>query len=144
MSIKLIVLASMSLAACTSKPEPVSLPSKGDIPYRTWLRTYHDGDYADQPFELFLRSKTAKLTTRVLSADQCKDVTVVQAPITLHVFYDALLVTGFNGTEPSYHDHPLARLCPRQSQDCADLERRFAKLGRRPVNVCTYQTRPST
>ena len=143
MRIELIAIATMALAACTSKPEPVPLPSKGDIPYRTWLRTYHDGAYADQPFELFVRSKTAKLTSRVLSADQCKDVSVVQAPSTLHVFYDALLITSFNGTERFYADHPLVRLCPRQSRDCANLERHFARSGRPPVNVCTYQTRPS-
>ena len=138
-----VAIVTALLAACASKPDPLLLAANDDVPYRAWLRTYHDGAYADQPFELFVRSKSANRATRVLSAEQCKNVSVVQTPDTLHVFYDALSLNAFNGTEPSYADQPRVRLCPRHSIDCASAQRDFERAGRRPVNVCTYQTKQS-
>ena len=135
-----VMIATALLGACSSKPDPVLLVPAADAPYRMWLRTYDDGDYADQPFELFVRSKSAKVTTKILFAAQCKNVSVVQTPGTIYVLYDALALGSFNGTDAAYPDHPLVRLCPLHSADCANAEQQFALAGRKPSNVCTYRT----
>jgi hypothetical protein len=93
-----------ALSGLLLKPDPVLLTSNKDAAYRTWLRTYHDGAYADQPFELFVRSKSARTTSRVLSAAQCKNVSVVQTPDTLYVFYDGLVLNSLDASEPFYAD----------------------------------------
>ena len=140
MKLLLVIITAAFLGACSSKPDPVLLASNKDTPYRTWLRTYHDGAYADQPFELFVRSKSARTTVRVLSAEQCKNVSVVQTPDALYVFYEGLVLNAVDASEPSYADQPRVRLCPLQFADCAAAKRSFADAGRKPLNVCTYQT----
>lgn len=135
-----IVPAALLLASCwASKPEPVALPHVNGNPYRVWLRTYQDGAYADQPFELFVRSKSSKITKRVLFAEQCKDVSVAQTRDTLYVFYDALALGGFNSFH--YGDEPRVRLCDLHFADCVKAERQLALAGTKVSNVCTYRTK---
>ena len=76
----------------------------------------------------------------VLFAEQCKNVSVVQTPGTLYVFYDALVLAKLNASEPFSTDQPRVRLCPLHSVDCAAAARKFDKAGRKPLNICTYRT----
>lgn len=140
MKLPLVMITATLLGACSSKPDPVLLGPNKDAPYRTWLRTYHDGAYADQPFELFVRSRSARKTASVLSAEQCKNVSVVQTPDTLYVFYESLVLKSLDASEPPYSDQPRLKLCPLQFADCVAAKRRFADTGRKPMKVCTYQT----
>ena len=136
-----IVLTAALLAGCnSSKPSPLPLAGTDGAPYRVWLRTYQDGEYADQPFELLVRAKSGKITATILRAQQCENVSVAQTIDTIYVFYSHLLLTEFSSSQFS-HDQPHVRLCNLHFADCANAQRHFARSKASLSNVCTNRTK---
>lgn len=135
----LAVGLSSALVACEdSKPAWTTLPSASGSTYQVSVRTYKDDGYADQPFELQMASKTGSgQGGQVLSAEQCKNVSVAQTKDNLFVFYDELVLKGFSSTR---YDSSLPRpfLCDMQHPFCrATLEKIMAEKGA-VSKVCSY------
>lgn len=130
---------SLVLGACGgSKPAWTALPSEKGAAYQVSLRTYHDGGYADQPFELQTTSKTGSgQGGQVLSAEQCKNVKVAQTKDNLFIFYDVLVLKGFSSTR---YDASLPRpfLCDMQHPFCKETLATIEAAKGVVTKVCSY------
>lgn len=129
------------IAGCgASEPSTVTLPTQGAIPYRVILKTFRDGDYADQPFHLLLKAERGNAEPRtILRAAQCKEVNVGQTPDTLFVFYRELALTSFASFQ--YDDNePRIMLCDLHSPLCQSAHQELIRQGVNLAPVCTYQS----
>lgn len=134
------IFALLALAACDrSQPEPVALPQVRGAPYQVLLRTFHDGDYADQPFHLLVKTSAAEDPKILLRAEQCKNVSVAQAADKVYVFYDELMLAGFTSIKFDSRE-PTVLLCDNHASECIDARQRLERGGAKLSRVCTYST----
>ncbi len=137
-----ILLAALGLliSACDRRPPPaLRLPVASDATYVLFLRTYEDG-YGDQPFELSsspIFGPDARF--RLLSAEQCRNVTVAQTPAVLYVFFDELMMTGGVSSFP-YDGRPRPVLCDLASPYCRQMRDDLVRTGVRLQPICTLQS----
>ena len=134
------MFALLALAACgRSQPEPVALPQVSGVPYQVLLRTFHDGDYADQPFHLLVKTPADDDPKTVLRAAQCKNVSVAQTADKVYVFYEELTLAGFTSIEFDSRE-PTVLLCDQHASECIDARQRLERVGAKLSRVCTYST----
>lgn len=130
---------SLLLVACGGgKPAWTTLPSASGSTYQVSLRTYEDGDYADQPFELRTTSKTGSgQGGQLLSAAQCRNVKVAQTKDNLFIFYDELVLKGFSSMR---YDESLPRpfLCDMQHLFCRETLAKIVAAKGVVSKVCSY------
>jgi hypothetical protein len=135
----LAVALAMSIASCGgNSPAWIALPSTAELPYLASVQTRKDGAYADQPFALKAVSKAhTEADSQLISAEQCKNVKVVQTKDTIFIFYDELILNGFSSMR---YDPSLPRpfLCDMQKTFCQDMLGNFVTAKNAVSNVCTY------
>lgn len=132
------ILSSALVACGDSKPAWTTLPSASGSTYQVSFRTYKDGSYADQPFELRTTSKTGSSQAgQVLSAEQCKNVKVAQTKDNLFIFYDELVLKGFSSTR---YDSSLPRpfLCDMRHPFCRTTLATIVAAKGVVSNICSY------
>ena len=115
-----------------------ALPDEQDTAYHVFVKTYKDGAYADQPFSIKITSKTEpEKESEPISAEQCKNVRLIQSKNTIYVFYDELILHGFSSMR---YDRSLPRpfLCDMQQPVCRELLKVLAADNRTVSSVCTY------
>lgn len=127
-------LMAIALFASCGRNEPPwnKLPSAGDQPYEVRIRTYRDGDYADQPFHLRVISRGSRQSEiRVMAARQCKNVNILQENGFLYLFYEELSLGGFSSSQYNVA-MPRPFLCPLQHEFCRVSLRQFPNF---PITV---------
>lgn len=135
-----LVALCVALSSCGSdEPKWKKLPSSVELPYYVSIKTYKDGEYADQPFELRLSLKAnSNIGGRVLLAHQCKNVRVAQTDDYLYVFYDELVLGGF-ASSPQSASLPRPLLCDIRQEVCQETIESM-KRSRVPLAaVCSYE-----
>jgi hypothetical protein len=134
-----VAMLALALAACVeSKPVWRTLPSESGLSYEVSVRTYEDGNYADQPFELKTESKMeSKNYVSFLSAEQCKNVKVAQTKNIVFIFYDELVLNSFSSTrfDTSF---PRPFLCDMQHPFCKTTLTTIIAAKGVVSNVCTF------
>ena len=128
------------VSGCDNNRYPsVELAAEENTPYRLILRTFKDGEYADQPFWLSARpSGGTGIVDLILRSEQCKNVDVFQEPRDLTIFYDELELREFSGST-SYSFVPRPLLCDNRNPVCQALRREKIKRGVSAVPICTYR-----
>jgi hypothetical protein len=134
-------LALALLIAGCGGPEPpmVPVPQESGVHYRVFIKTFQDGAYADQPFDLLVQADANAEPRTVLRAGQCKNVSVGQTAGVLYVFYDELTLNVFS-SQSARADEPQIALCDVQVHECSDARKRLAGRGIKLSNVCTFRT----
>jgi hypothetical protein len=132
--------AVLSLAACGGqKPSWTPLPSPAEIPYQVSARTFKDGSYADQPFQLRINSKShPERGGLFISSGQCKNVTVAQTSDTIYVFYDQIVLNEFSSIRYG-EEFPTPLLCDLHHPYCSSLLKQIAMTKGALSEVCTYR-----
>jgi len=133
-----LTAALLSLASCGGHEPPwKKLRTSSGQSYEVSVKTFKDGAYADQPFHLRIVSKRSpEDELKVLAAQQCKNVKVLQRPDYLYVFYEELGVNDFS-TDQVVGSMPRPFLCPLQHEFCRNVLR-TAEFGGEIVSaVCT-------
>ena len=136
----LIALAA-SLFACVKEPDRVSLPTVRGAPYQTLVTFYaDDGGSAWRPFKLGTKISQPPYTRQhVLVAEQCEDVSVVQTPDAIHVFYGEIVLRSF-GSSTFYDDEPRTFLCDLHLPSCQTARDALIKNGRKAIKICPSRT----
>lgn len=117
-----------------------AIPPLAEAAYRLELHTYHNGDFADQPFMLTSQPKLAgrpgdDISMQLLkSGDSCRNVDVVQQPGQIYIFYDTLTVRWFSSIH--YEPNPQTLLCDLQFPECKAIRARLIEVGGKPYNIC--------
>lgn len=121
--------------------------------YQLIIRHWDDPELVWRPFEILLRSdRDPTFEAHILFAEQCEDVTLIQTPRTLHIFYNELALTSFSSM--SYGDGPRPILCDLSVDGCKPRRERLIADGAKLIRICparnadgtpkyaTNQTRP--
>ncbi len=128
------------LSSCDRRPPtpPKELPALLDSDYTVGLKTYKDGAYADQPFDLSVKAKNSDDSANiVLSADQCKNVKVVQDEEALYIFYERLGLSHFSNYS-SNDNIPPPLLCDLEFEHCRQKLTSMQQEKRIISDVCSY------
>ena len=134
----MLFLSATAVACGREEPEWKALPDEKDTAYHVFIKTYKDGAYADQPFAIKVASRTKpEKESEPISAEQCKNVRLIQSKGTLYLFYDELILHGFSSMR--YHPSlPRPFLCDMQQPVCAEAFQKLVAENRTVSSVCTY------
>lgn len=129
----------ISLVACGgNKPAWTLLPSADGSPYQVSIRTYNDGAYADQPFEVKAESKNfPEHSESILSAEQCKNVQIAQTKESLYIFYEEIVLNSFSSIR-NYESLPRPFLCDMRNAFCKNTLREIVEAKGVVSKACTY------
>jgi len=136
----LFVVATCGVAGgCYNRNPPwIDLPRNENAGYVVSIRTFEDADAVAQPFKLAMSSTSRKeWRQQVLSAEQCKNVSVYQGVERLIIFYDEIVLDGLSAysNDPTL---PRPLLCDNQYDLCQQLKEDLQAEEHRLVPVCTY------
>lgn len=131
------VVAVIALLTWDRKPPWRSVPSPAGLSYKVQLRTYEDGHYADQPFDLQVLTMDRSSSRLLLTASQCKNVLVAPTDHALYVFYEDIVVSHFaaSGSDVS---RPRPILCDLRYRHCAERLKSFRSNNISTTQVCTF------
>jgi hypothetical protein len=130
-------VAMVALLAWDRKPpwQAVELPA--GLTYQVNLRTYKDGAYADQPFELEIVSDAGSSRRRLLTASQCKNVRIAPTPRAIYIFYDHIVLSHFAAPGADL-SRPRPILCDMRDEGCSNRLRALASQKVPFTPVCTF------
>lgn len=127
------------LASCERNEPPwKKLPSSSSQSYEVSIRTFKDGEYADQPFHVRVISKDPRASEiGVMKAQQCKNVNILQGQDFLYFFYEELSLSGFSSSKFSAA-MPRPFLCPLQHEFCRNMLKGAISEREMVASACSY------
>lgn len=120
----------------TYEPPPlVGLAAESGVAYTASLRTFDDEAVLERPFHVYV-GHPDRLRT-LFRAEQCQNVTAAPAREAVYIFYDRLMVDGFDS---SAADHPKLQFCDLHLARCRKLRSEIQARKVPLTHICSYRT----
>lgn len=128
----------ISLASCAENDAPwQEMRSPDELMYAVNIRTYDEG-YADDPFDIRLRSKVSSVReATVFQSTQCKNVLLLPRQDYLYVFYEFIIVANYSSVQ-HHKSFPRVFFCDVSHQFCSDLLKDAIARKEPMSQACTY------
>ena len=138
-SIALLLLVTVIAIKALTQPDPAGerLQRAKGAAYQLTITRFSQGEgLVCPPFRLDVRfDNQPDLPLRVLFSEQSDDVTLAQTPSALYIFYNDMILNGFNGSRFGTRDAKPV-LCDLNVPICVSEMKRLVSSGTPMQRVC--------